>query len=152
MQVLDGGIANVAEGSDKTIIIEIIFATIVIDSDCMAVAVEHTPVGMTIVTATIWGADVGIEAGVHVVLTFGILYLLVKRYPAEFVADGVVEFCDIGQLVDGRCVAVHIHLYIVGHARVREVDNLVALCALVVGQGIDEAIDNVALAVLHRDA
>ena len=147
MQVLDGGIAYIAEGSHEP------FIHRCLEGQRVAVAVEDATVSF------LWqpsdrgvNIKVGIKASVHVVLTFGILYLHFEIRPVGLRADGEVELLHIGQLVDGRCVAVHIHLYIVGHARAREVDNLVALCALVVGQGIDEAIDNVALAVLHRDA
>ena len=80
MQVLDGGIANIAEGSNEAVVVSTIGTSIVIDGQRVAVAVEDAPVGRIRIPAYHRiGRDVGIEAGVHVVFALGILHFLVKR-------------------------------------------------------------------------
>ena len=71
MQVLDGGIGHIAERSPIGV------GVIDVDSQRVAVAVEHTPVGTTFITATpCESVDVGIESGVHIVLALGMLHLI----------------------------------------------------------------------------
>ena len=93
----------------------------------MAVAVEVAHERSTIRAAAIDGADVGIEAGIHVVLALGIEDLLAEGVPVGRRSDGEVVGGQFLPQVYGRGAAIDIHLYFKIHARARKVNNLIPL-------------------------
>ena len=102
----------------------------------MAVTVERASIGSIIGAGRVGNSDVGVEAGIHIVLTLGIFYLFLERGPVVFVVDGEVVVLHLVLVidVDGRGAAVHIQLNIILHAGAAEVNNLVALLAILITQ------------------
>ena len=100
MQITEGSIAYIAEGGLESV------AAIDVDSQRVTVAVEDTAVGMTSITATHAGADVGKEAGVHV-LTVGVKHLLAEGVPVIGRAYGEECLRQILKQIERRLIALN---------------------------------------------
>ena len=147
-KVHNRGVAYVAEGS------HVFFIERLFDGQRVTVAIEGSTIGNIRTPSdkyvSLW--DVGIEAGVHVVLTLCSLYLITERLPVGCIVDGEEIILRLFQEVQRRLTPLHIHINVIVHARAREVHNLVALSAVVVIQLEGQAIDCGALAVPRDDA
>ena len=144
VQVLDRGIAHPNEGGNI-----ISLMVIHVEGQRMAVTVEGTTISDIRIKTHHSGAcvKIGIEAGVHVVLTLGSLYLIAERLPVVSIVDGEEEWRNILYKVEGRLVALHIHIYIIMYARAREIQHLVALLALVLVQLDGSVLNDLAVVV-----
>ena len=148
VQVLDGVVLGILEGSFKGA-----GRIVYIHSQRMAIAVENTAEGTAAVAATVTRCDVGIEADIHVFLTLGSLNHVTEGVPVFSGLDGeVVIVRRRKDEVEGRLALLYIHIYIVRHARAREIQNLVALCALVLVERIGLVIDKIAGTVARHNA
>ena len=82
----------------------------------VAVAVEVATEGERTVAARLRGADVGIEAGIHIVLPLGILHFGAEGVPVGFAAYGDVVFLYILIVLQRRGARIDIHLDVVFQA------------------------------------
>ena len=147
MQVLDGGIAHIAEGGDK-----LLSMVVDIESQCMSVSVEVAAVGSLVVPPNHSGAgiDIGIEPSVHVVLTLGCLHLVAESHPVFSRADREIEWCYI--FSDRRCTTLHIHLHLIVYTRTCHLYHLVALLTLLLGEFYGLYVHGIAFLIKHSDA
>ena len=147
VQVLNGGIGHIAERSQIGVVIH------EVDSQRVAVAIEHAPVGITFRTARPAAAfNVGIESGVHIVLALSLNHLLAEVVPVASCADGEVVWFNLIVCREGRSATVDIHLHLIINTRAREVNHLVTLFAFLWREFYVLDVHGVAGLVEHRDA
>ena len=123
-----------------------------VDIQRMTVAIECTTVWILFVQSNgVFNTDVGIEAGIHIVLTLGGFHLVKEGLPVVCIADGEEEVRHLLQLVEGRLALLHIHLYIIGDAGAIAVHDCIAAGAVGLIQLYLLLLHDAAVAVLHGE-
>ena len=148
MQITEGGIAYIAEGSH-------IFLCPVrlIEGHSMAITIEDATIISTgIYSHMLTDLNVGIEAGVNVLCILGIINLDSEIVPVLSRANGKECLRQILKQIEGRLIALNHEVDVVVDTGAIESDILVALLALVIAEHIAHSVDHRAVAVFHDDA